>query len=480
MENRSIFKNISPLDHRYYQSNKELFDRLALYISEEAGISYCSRAEIALLKTHIELQENNDPELLKALDGLEEKVEPTLVYQEEEKTQHNIRALVNVLNKLVPEKLKPYVHMGATSVDILDTANSMKMRDVTRQVILPLLMDMMGHLIRLADDNAEIPQVGRTHGQHAVPITLGYTFAEYVSRLGQSIVEIDRLSKDQRGKLAGAVGGYNATSMITSDPFKMEEIYLSHLGLKPSEYSTQMVEPEYLLRLLLEYNTAFGIIANLADDLRHLQRSEIDEVREFFSSTQVGSSTMPQKRNPWNCEHVKSLWKAFAPRVMTFYMDQISEHQRDLSNSASARFQADFIAGFAAAGARMNKILKGMSVNQEQLMKNLKEQGDMVLAEPSYILIAMAGINEGHETVRKATLKCNQTGEKLYDVLKKDSPEIWKSITEQLKNVTGLDADQFYSHPELYRGKCVEKTRALTDQYRKTMKTIEEGLDGNL
>lgn len=479
MENRSLFKNISPLDHRYYQSNKELFDRLALYISEEAGISYCSRAEIALLKTHIELQENNNPELLKALEGLEEKVEPTLVYQEEEKTQHNIRALVNVLNRLVPDKLKPYVHMGATSVDILDTANSMKMRDVTRKVILPLLIDMMGHLVRLAEDNAEVPQVGRTHGQHAVPITLGYTFAEYVSRLGQSIMEIDRLSKDQRGKLAGAVGGYNATSMITADPFKMEEIYLAHLELKPSEYSTQMVEPEYLLRLLLEYNTAFGIIANLADDLRHLQRSEIDEVREFFSSTQVGSSTMPQKRNPWNCEHVKSLWKAFAPRVMTFYMDQISEHQRDLSNSASARFQADFIAGFAAAGARMNKILKGLSVNQEQLMKNLNEQGDMVLAEPSYILIAMAGINEGHETVRKATLKCNQTGEKLYDVLKKDSPEIWENITRQLKNVTGLDADEFYSRPELYRGKCVEKTRSLTDQYRKTMKNIEEGLNGN-
>jgi len=476
MENRSIFKNLSPLDHRYYQSNQELFDRLALYISEEAGITYCTLAEIALLKTHIELQENNDPELLKALDGLEEKVDPSLVYEEEEKTQHNIRALVNVLNRLVPEKIKPYVHMGATSVDILDTANSMKMRDVTRKVIIPLLQDMMDHLMRLAEDNAEVPQVGRTHGQHAVPITLGYTFAEYVSRLGQSIEELDRISQDQRGKLAGAVGGYNATSMITSEPFKMEEIYLSHLDLKPSEYSTQMVEPEYLLRLLLEYNTAFGIIANLADDLRHLQRSEIDEVREFFSSTQVGSSTMPQKRNPWNCEHVKSLWKTFAPRVMTFYMDQISEHQRDLSNSASARFQADFIAGFAAASARMNKILKGMTVNEDQLMKNLRAQGDMVLAEPTYILIAMAGINEGHETVRKATLKCNQTGSKLYDVLKEDSPEIWEQITLQLKKVTGLDADEFYSHPELYRGQCVEKTLNLVKKYRISMKQIKEGL----
>jgi adenylosuccinate lyase len=476
MESRSIFKNISPLDHRYYQSNKDIFDKLALYISEEAGVSYCTRAEIALLKTHIELQEGGDKALLDSLEGLEDQIDPEEVYLEEEKTQHNIRALVNVINRKVSEKLKPYVHMGATSVDILDTANSMKMRDATRKVLLPQLIELEEHLIRLAEDNAAVPQVGRTHGQHAVPITLGFAFAEYVSRLGQSIKEIDRISLDQRGKLAGAVGGYNATSMMTTDPFKMEEIYLNHLGLKPSEYSTQMVEPEYLLRLLLEINTAFGIIANLADDLRHLQRSEIDEVREYFSSTQVGSSTMPQKRNPWNCEHVKSLWKAFAPRIMSFYMDQISEHQRDLSNSASARFQADYMAGFSAAVARMNKILKGMTVNEERLMKNLREQGDMVLAEPTYILIAMGGINEGHEIVRRATLKCGETGKKLYQVLQEEEPQVWEVIKEQMKKITGMDGNEFYARPELYRGKTVEKTLNLVKEYRRVCEKIAKEL----
>jgi adenylosuccinate lyase len=184
MESRSIFKNISPLDHRYYQSNKDIFDKLALYISEEAGVSYCTRAEIALLKTHIELQEGGDKALLDSLEGLEDQIDPEEVYLEEEKTQHNIRALVNVINRKVSDKLKPYVHMGATSVDILDTANSMKMRDATRKVLLPQLIELEEHLIRLAEDNAAVPQVGRTHGQHAVPITLGFAFAEYVSRPG--------------------------------------------------------------------------------------------------------------------------------------------------------------------------------------------------------------------------------------------------------------------------------------------------------
>ncbi|MDA3958221.1 lyase family protein [Oceanispirochaeta sp.] len=476
MENRSIYRNISPLDHRYYQSNRELFEDLSDTLSEEATVAYCVKAEMALLKTHIKLQNLGDQSLIDSLDEIEKSITPEEVYKEEEKTQHNIRALVNVINQKVPEKLKPWVHMGATSVDILDTANSMRMRDVTRNTVLPLLLDLEEELIRMADAEAETPQVGRTHGQHAVPITLGFALAEYVSRLGQSIQEIERLSCNLRGKLAGAVGGYNATSMITGNPLEMEKIYLDFLGLKPSEYSTQMVEPEYLLRLLLEYNTAFGIIANLADDLRHLQRSEIDEVREFFSATQVGSSTMPQKRNPWNCEHVKSLWKAFSPRILSFYMDQISEHQRDLSNSASARFQADFIAGFAAAAARMKKIMTGLTVNKVQLTKNLKFQGDFVLAEPSYILLAMSGINGAHEIVRTITLSCEKTGKTIKEVLQSEQPESWEKIKKQLKLVCGLDADQFYSDPALYRGKTAEKTRTLCSHYSKIITEIKGAL----
>lgn len=157
-------------------------------------------------------------------------------------------------------------------------------------------------------------------------------------------------------------------------------------------------------------------------------------------------------------------------------MDQISEHQRDLSNSASTRFQADFIAGFAAAVARMNKILKGMTVNEENLMKNLTEQGDMVLAEPTYILIAMGGINEGHEIVRKATIKSRETGKKLYQVLQEDEPQVWEVIKTQMKKITGMDGDEFYAHPELYRGKTVEKTMNLAGKYKIVCDEIERGI----
>lgn len=492
MQARSIFQNISPIDHRYSLSEKNLFDALVPWISEEAAVSSCVKAEIALVKAHLTLRGQDTQEMLTALKKAEASIDPEMVYAEEEKTRHNIRALVNVLKKAVPEAVAPLVHLGATSVDILDTALAYRMKGVTRQVVLPLLKKLELALCDLVDREAETPQVGRTHGQHAVPITVGFALSEYVSRLGKSILEIDERSKQLKGKLAGAVGAYNATSVLVKDPEALERLYLSELGLEPSEHSTQLVEPEYLLRLLLEFNVAFGIIANLADDLRNLQRTEIGELRENFGADQVGSSTMPQKRNPWNSEHVKSLWKAFSPRVMTFFMDQISEHQRDLTNSASQRFVADYVAGFCQAVERMTSVVQGLGVDRERLMYNLRggpgseagkpgEAGQAVragqgsgivggvLAEPAYILLAETGVSDAHEVIRRITLKAEQQALTFAEALEQD-PEILARIGGKMAELglvpSAADALSFFRQPERYCGLAVKKARTLAAKYR--------------
>jgi adenylosuccinate lyase len=289
-----------------------------------------------------------------------------------------------------------------------------------------------------------------------------------VSRLGKSIVEIEKRSHELKGKLAGAVGAYNATSMIVRDPEELEKRYLGYLGLEPSEHSTQLVEPEYLLRLLLECNVAFGVIANLADDLRNLQRSEVGEVFEYFSATQVGSSTMPQKRNPWNSEHVKSLWKAFAPRVMTFFMDQISEHQRDLTNSASQRFVADYLAGFALAVSRMKSVVSGVQADREGMARNLANAGGKVsggvLAEPAYILLAESGISDAHEVIRTITLDAETNRISFFEALKKNA-DAFARITGQLKKLGMDDPEGFFANPERYRGLAAEKAKRLAEKY---------------
>jgi adenylosuccinate lyase len=469
---RSIFRNISPLDHRYSISEEGLFDALTPWLSEEAAVASCVKAEIALIIAHLRIRNSLTPALREALEKAAASTDPAEVYAEEEKTRHNIRALVNVLKTKVPPETAPLVHLGATSVDILDTGLSYRIRGVTTEVILPGLKKLELLLCGFAEREAETPQVGRTHGQHAVPITVGFALAEYVSRLGKSIQEIEGRSRQLKGKLAGAVGAYNATGMIVKDPEELERIYLAELGLEPSEHSTQLVEPEYLLRLLLEINVAFGIIANLADDLRNLQRTEIGELREGFAADQVGSSTMPQKRNPWNSEHVKSLWKAFMPRVMTFFMDQISEHQRDLSNSASQRFIADYLAGFCLAVSRMASVLEGLGTDRERLLFNLRSGGipGAILAEPAYILLAETGVSDAHEVIRRITLAAEKGQLSFAQALAREG-EVLSRIGGKMAEL-GLvpsagEALSFFERPESYNGLAVKKARTIAAKYRK-------------
>ncbi|MCL2067606.1 MAG: lyase family protein [Treponema sp.] len=477
MEARSIFHCISPIDHRYSVSEKAVFESLVPWISEEASISACVKAEIALIIAHLTVRGRLTPEIKAKLEKAVAGVDPAEVYADEEKTHHNIRSLVNVLMRKIPSEFTPLVHLGATSVDILDTGLSYRMAGVTRNVVLPLLKKLELQLCAFVQKEAETPQVGRTHGQHALPITLGFAVSGYVSRLGKSILEIEKRSRELKGKLSGAVGSYNATSMIVKDPLELERIYLAQLGLEPSEHSTQLVEPEYLLRLLLEFNVAFGIIANLADDLRNLQRSEIGEVREGFTADQVGSSTMPQKRNPWNSEHVKSLWKAFMPRVNTFFMDQISEHQRDLTNSASQRFIADYVAGFCLAISRMSTVVEGLGADRQKLLANLYG-GNIpggIMAEPAYILLAETGVSDAHEVIRKITLKAEQEKISFAAALSKEPDTLGKiggKMAELGLIPSAGKALSFFEKPENYCGLAAKKAKALAEKYIKVMGEI--------
>jgi adenylosuccinate lyase len=304
-------------------------------------------------------------------------------------------------------------------------------------------------------------------------VTFGFAMAEYVARLGKSIVGISGRAGDLRGKLAGAVGAYNATSLLVDDALELERAVLRRLELKPSESATQIVEPEYLLAALLEVGTAFGILANLADDLRHLQRSEIDEVREPFGRQQVGSSTMPQKRNPWNCEHVKSLWKTFAPRILTFFLDQVSEHQRDLTNSASARFVPEFVAGFAAAANRLLRVVQGLHVNRERMGRRLRDgTSDLVMAEAAYVLLAASGSADAHEQVRRLTLDCERRGLSLLDAARADQA-IWERLDQAVQARFATTALDFFSHPERYVGQAAPKARAIAERYRALMNGLQ-------
>jgi adenylosuccinate lyase len=461
------FDAASPFDARYYFADHDFFERLHPYVSEAAQVKYLARIEAALAETLADCgvcPRGAAAEIVQAAV----KVTPEEVYDEERRIQHNIRALVNCIRRLVSAEARPFVHLFATSADIIDTARALCLREVTRDVIAPMVADLTRKLIQLARDHADTPQMGRTHGQHAVPLTFGFAMALYVSRFGQRLEQIVATARNLRGKFAGAVGAYNALALYRPhDPAEIEAMLMRRLGLAPPEVSTQVVQPEYVADYVYALASSWGVMANLADDGRHLQRSEIHEIRDVkeadASTPVVGSSTMPHKINPKDFENVKSLWKAYMPRLMTVLLDQVSEHQRDLTNSASMRFVTEFVAAFAYGVYRLRGTLEGIEPDKARMQAILESGKDPVTAEPLYVLLSLAGHSDAHEQARVLAQRARSQKTTLSQVIRGEA-----SLAPYLKK---LSAEQcaVLDDPAKYLGAAAQRTIAICDRWEERL-----------
>jgi len=451
------FQNISPLDYRYFDGEA------AKLLSEEARIKYQAMVETALA-TALAKQGICSKEIAEQISKAAEQVTAEEVYEEENVTRHDIKALVNMIRKRVSDEAKPFVHFGATSYDIVDTANAVRYKEACEKLVLPTLKKLEKTLIEIALREKSTLQIGRTHGQHAEPITFGFAIASYVNRLGNRIIAIEAAKDNLRGKFSGAVGAYNGSSLFIQEPVAFEKSIMDQLGLKQCRHSTQVVAPESLLDLLNAMVGAFNVLANFSDDMRHLQRSEIAEVGEAFEAKQVGSSTMPHKRNPINFENVKSLWKTFMPRVITFNLDAISEHQRDLTNSASQRFVPELFLGLVSSAKRLNRVCSKMVVDKENMKRNFDKSKQGIVAEPLYLLLAAKGHPDAHEYVRERTLEADKTGKPLMEIAEND-PEL-KTFLEKLSpQQLGI-----LKNPEKYTGQAEAKTTEVCNYWKAQFK----------
>ena len=458
-----LFDNISPLDYRYVGRDKEAAKLLAPYLSENARVHYQAQVEAALVRV-LARQGICSKEIAREVEQACRCVKPEDFYKEEDRIRHAVPALANVPRRQVSKEAKPFVHFGATSYDIVDTASALRFREASRMVLLPVLKGLEKTLIKLALRERDTVQVGRTHGQHAEPITFGFALSEYVSRLGNRIQAIDAAKDNLCGKFSGAVGAYNASSLFLKDPVAFEQALLKELGLKTGTHSTQIVEPESLIDLLNTVISTFCVLANLADDLRNLQRSEIAEIAEAFGEKQVGSSTMPHKRNPINFENVKSLWKQFMPRIVTVYLDALSDHQRDLTNSASARFLPEIFAGLYLASERLNKTLSRLVVDHANIERNFAASADSIVAEPLYILLAQHGHANAHEEVRLLTLEAKKKGKPLLGLA-----EAHPALSRYLKAFTPGQL-AVIRDPAKYTGLASKKTVQVCQHWKKALK----------
>jgi adenylosuccinate lyase len=193
---------LSVLDSRYYQPE------LVPYLSNGAAMQHQLEAELALVRALGEY--GVCPEsLLKEVEIACSQITVEEVDAEEKRIKHDIRALVNCIRNKVSEEHRQYIHMTATSYDIIDTANALRFRGAVLKVLVPSARRLIKVLAALAIREADTVQIGRTHGQHAIPITFGFAIAGYVSRLGNSVERLVNLADELTGKFSGAVGAYN-------------------------------------------------------------------------------------------------------------------------------------------------------------------------------------------------------------------------------------------------------------------------------
>ncbi|HUS26330.1 MAG TPA: lyase family protein [Nevskiaceae bacterium] len=455
------FSALDPLDARYYDP------QVAQYLSEGSRIVYQAYAEAALAHTLADYGICSR-KAAASIEAAARKVTPQAVYSQEQVTKHDIKALVNCIKKGASNEAAVCVHFGATSYDIICTAQALQMRAAMANVVIPRLKKLLQTLLDITETYVDTVQIGRTHGQHAVPVTFGFAMSEYVSRLGTSTQALQALTAELHGKFSGAVGAYNALSVFVDKPMDFEKALLAKLGLQPAPYSTQIVPPEGMIRLIDELTIAAGIMANLAHDMRHLQRSEIAEVREKFEKGQTGSSTMAHKRNPWNFENVISMAKQVTAQSVNANLNLSSEHQRDLTDSASSRFYTIPLASVAAMAQRLDKVMNKLEVDEQAMQRNLQLTGGAIAAEPFYLLLAKHGHPQAHEASKALAHHAMQQSIPLYQAIAADAAATlyWKKFSRKEQHII--------THPEqYYTGLASAKAKAIVRYWKQRLQEVK-------
>ena len=335
-------------------------------------------------------------------------------------TDHETAALIQALAE-VSGKAGAYVHFGATSSDILDTALALQMRSGL-QIVRGKLDTLEGILIELSKKYRDSVMIGRTHGQHALPMTLGLKFAVWLQEVGRHIERVDQCSRRLLvGKMSGAVG---TMAGLGTHARQIQGLVMKRLELQADEVTTQIVQRDRYAELICTFAILASSLDKFATEVRNLQRPEIDEVSEpFQEGKQVGSSAMPQKRNPWRSENISSLAKIERSLVGPALESVVTWHERDLSQSASERFiiPESFILTDHMVNSMVH-ILSGLRVNEERMLENLTRFKDPLMSEAVMTALVNKGMprQEAHRLLSQLISQSKAEGMRFSEILVKN------------------------------------------------------------
>jgi adenylosuccinate lyase len=439
---------IHPTDYRYK------VDDLEDYLSPAALLRYQLRIEIAFIAALAKFDVCSK-DVLEEYTRAEFAVTSERVSELETKLKHDVKAMVEALKEQVSPSARLYCHLGLTSNDVNVNATALLIREVSNDLLLPSLTELLTVLIRIAKQHSNLVQMGRTHGQHAEPTTFGFVIANYIERIGRGFIRIKQAQGELRGKIGGAVGTRAGLKLI-ADPQKLEVETLARLGLAVVEAPSQLANQEELANFFSQLIMVLGIVADMANDFRQLQRTEIAEVFEGADENQVGSSTMPQKRNPIGWENILSHYKLIVPKLITSYMNLISEHQRDLTDSAANRYLlAEILNTFLYSIRRATLLLEKMEVDKKRMRENIASNSSFELAEPVYILLALSGVEDAHHVIQNIVKEARQKGRSFKEML-----HLNESLIRRLDSV-GKEKKRAIEEPYDYIGRAAEITESV-------------------
>jgi adenylosuccinate lyase len=321
----------------------------------------------------------------------------------EAEINHDMMAVVKAVTEVCGDAGR-WIHFGATSNDILDTATGLQMK-AAMDLIETKLRALLAVLLRRAGETKRLVCVARTHGQHGVPTTYGLRFAIWASEVGRHIERLGQMRpRVAVGQLTGAVGTQAA---LGAKGLEVQPAMMANLGLTPVDVSNQIIARDRYAEYVMFLANVATTLDKIGVEIRSLQRTEIAEVEEAFGKNQVGSSTMPHKRNPIKSEQVCGLARIVRAMVEPALQNNTLWDERDLTNSSCERVvfpEASVLADHILA--LMVRVLEGLTIREENVRKNLDLLHGVNLAESVMIELTKRGMGrqEAHEAVRVASM----------------------------------------------------------------------------
>ncbi len=385
--------------------------------------------------------------------ALLEQVKLSRIKEIEHEIRHDVAALVRALAEASGSS-GAFVHLGATSYDVVDTATALQLKDA-----LELIGQRLDNLQKILRDKAQQHKgtlmMGRTHGQHALPITLGFKFAVWKCEVSRHIQRLEECEKRVIvGKMSGAVGTQAA---LGPHAMEIQKLVMQRLGIKPAEISTQIVQRDRHAELVCLLAIVASSLENFATEIRELQRPEIAELFEAFEEKkQVGSSTMPHKQNPETCETVCGLARIVRSLVIPALENVVTWHERDLTQSSAERFvipEACILLDHILS--LMNNIIANLRVDEHRMLKNMELTQGRAMSEAVMTALARKGMNrqEAHEILRKLAIKSDAEKRPFREILLKDTVISRKLSEEEIDHAL---------NPRNYLGTATKQVELVT------------------